>query len=183
MYYLRQVRLFTSFHTCIVQLRYAMQALPERLSSTSTEWDAWRVMYRAHKASLWHNVPAKPNQVVLTKLLIACIGPRGQTISWHHVMSVKSALTVILQLSWTYMVLRTWGKGGRGWRHHRERGNINVWSPPLPWQHYCDVWLSLVFLAPGAHQMEPPSPTQALGVNPFPSTFINRTVPWGGFAC
>ena len=32
---------------------------------------------------------------------------------------------------------------------------------------------------PGAHQMEPPSPTQALGVNPFPSRFINRnrTVP------
>ena len=34
----------------------------------------------------------------------------------------------------------------------------------------------------GAHQMEPPSPTQALGVNPFPSRSINRTVPWGGFA-
>ena len=30
---------------------------------------------------------------------------------------------------------------------------------------------------PGAHRMEPPSPTQALGVNPFPSRFINRTVP------
>ena len=25
-----------------------------------------------------------------------------------------------------------------------------------------------------AHQMEPPSPTQALGVNPFPSRFIER---------
>ena len=32
-------------------------------------------------------------------------------------------------------------------------------------------------LQAGAHQMEPPSPTQALGVNPFPSRFINRTVP------
>ena len=30
---------------------------------------------------------------------------------------------------------------------------------------------------PGAHRMEPPSPTQALGVNPFPSRFINRTIP------
>ena len=34
----------------------------------------------------------------------------------------------------------------------------------------------------GAHQMEPASPIQALGVNPFPSRFINRTIPWGGFA-
>ena len=33
-----------------------------------------------------------------------------------------------------------------------------------------------------AHQMEPPSPIQALGVNSFPNRFINRTVPWGGFA-
>ena len=32
-----------------------------------------------------------------------------------------------------------------------------------------------------AHQMEPPSPIQALGVNPFPSRFINRTVPRGDF--
>ena len=30
--------------------------------------------------------------------------------------------------------------------------------------------------------MEPPSPLQALGVNPFPSRFINRTVPRRGFA-
>ena len=29
----------------------------------------------------------------------------------------------------------------------------------------------------GAHQMQPPSPIQALGVNNFPSRFINRTVP------
>jgi len=29
----------------------------------------------------------------------------------------------------------------------------------------------------GAHQMEPLSPIQALGVNPFPSSFINRTIP------
>ena len=33
----------------------------------------------------------------------------------------------------------------------------------------------------GAHQMEPPSPIQALGVNPFPSRFIIRTVPRGDF--
>ena len=30
--------------------------------------------------------------------------------------------------------------------------------------------------------MEPPSPLQVLGVNPFPSRFINRTFPWRGFA-
>ena len=29
--------------------------------------------------------------------------------------------------------------------------------------------------------MEPASPIQALGVNPFLSRFINRTIPWGGF--
>ena len=34
----------------------------------------------------------------------------------------------------------------------------------------------------GARQMEPPSPIQALGVNPFPSRFIIRTVPRGDFA-
>ena len=34
----------------------------------------------------------------------------------------------------------------------------------------------------GAHQMEPPSPIQALGVNPFPSRFIIRSVPRGDFA-
>ena len=34
----------------------------------------------------------------------------------------------------------------------------------------------------GAHQMEPPSPIQALGVNPFPSRFIIRTVPRGDLA-
>ena len=33
----------------------------------------------------------------------------------------------------------------------------------------------------GAYQMEPPSPIQALGVNPFPSRFIIRTVPRGDF--
>ena len=31
----------------------------------------------------------------------------------------------------------------------------------------------------GAYQMEPPSPIQALGVNPFPSRFIIRTVSQG----
>ena len=30
--------------------------------------------------------------------------------------------------------------------------------------------------------MEPSSPLRALGVNPFPSRFINRTVAWRGFA-
>ena len=30
--------------------------------------------------------------------------------------------------------------------------------------------------------MEPPSPIQALGANPFPSRFIIRTVPGGDFA-
>ena len=34
----------------------------------------------------------------------------------------------------------------------------------------------------GAHQMEPPSPIQARGANPFPSRFIIRTVPRGDFA-
>ena len=37
-------------------------------------------------------------------------------------------------------------------------------------------------MLPGAYQMEPPSPIQALGVNPFPSRFIIRTVPRGDFA-
>ena len=34
-------------------------------------------------------------------------------------------------------------------------------------------------LETGAYQMEPPSPIQALGVNPVPSRFIIRTVPRG----
>ena len=34
----------------------------------------------------------------------------------------------------------------------------------------------------GAYQMEPPFPIQTLGVNPFPSRFIIRTVPRGDFA-
>ena len=34
----------------------------------------------------------------------------------------------------------------------------------------------------GAHQMEPPSTIQALGINPFPSRFTIRTVPRGDFA-
>ena len=37
-------------------------------------------------------------------------------------------------------------------------------------------------LEAGAHQMEPPSLIQALGVNPLPSRFIIRTVPRGDFA-
>ena len=44
-------------------------------------------------------------------------------------------------------------------------------------------WFSSVFqsLSAGAYQMEPPSPIQALGVNPFPSRFIIRPVPRGDF--
>lgn len=38
-----------------------------------------------------------------------------------------------------------------------------------------DDWL------PRFHQMEPLSPIQALGLNPFSSRFKNRTVPWGLF--
>ena len=41
--------------------------------------------------------------------------------------------------------------------------------------------MKVYFPLPGAHQMEPPSPIQALGVNPFPSRFIIRTVPRGDF--
>ena len=37
-------------------------------------------------------------------------------------------------------------------------------------------WLA-IYEQTGAHQMELPSPIQALGINPFPSRFINRTVP------
>ena len=44
------------------------------------------------------------------------------------------------------------------------------------------VFLPTKFVSPGAHQMEPPSPKQALGVNPFPSRFIIRTVLRGDFA-
>ena len=46
-----------------------------------------------------------------------------------------------------------------------------VWGTVYEWQTKA-----------GAHQMEPPSPIQALGVNPFPSRFIIRTVPRGDFA-
>ena len=47
----------------------------------------------------------------------------------------------------------------------------------------CCVFLfPLHYTRTGTHQMEPASPIQALGVNPFPSRFINRTIPWGGFA-
>ena len=42
--------------------------------------------------------------------------------------------------------------------------------------------LLTILKSPGVYQMEPPSPIQALGVNPFPSGFIIRTVPRGDFA-
>ena len=44
------------------------------------------------------------------------------------------------------------------------------------------VFSSLSPPGASAHQMEPPSPIQALGVNHFPSRFIIRTVPRGDFA-
>ena len=44
------------------------------------------------------------------------------------------------------------------------------------------VFSSIRLVFTGAHQMEPPSPIQALGVNPFPSRFIIRTFPRGDFA-
>ena len=57
---------------------------------------------------------------------------------------------------------------------------------------YCDLQCSCFLLLPlimvkatakaGAHQMEPLSPIQALGVNPCPSRFIIRSVPIGDFA-
>ena len=44
------------------------------------------------------------------------------------------------------------------------------------------VMMMMMMMVSGAYQMEPPSPIQALGVNPFPSRFIIRTVPRGDFA-
>ena len=38
------------------------------------------------------------------------------------------------------------------------------------------IAFNVTWCYPEAHQMEPPSPMQALGVNPFSSRFINRTV-------
>ena len=52
--------------------------------------------------------------------------------------------------------------------------------PPTPTLGLNINWCIPVW--PGAYQMEPPSPIQALGVNPFPSRFIIRTVPRGDFA-
>lgn len=49
---------------------------------------------------------------------------------------------------------------------------------PGPWERSCNY-----FPYAGTHEMELASPIQALGVNHFPSRFINRTIPWGGFAC
>ena len=51
-----------------------------------------------------------------------------------------------------------------------------IWKPGLRDRN------TYTTLTAGAHQMEPPSPIQALGVNPFPSRFIIRTVPRGDFA-
>ena len=46
-------------------------------------------------------------------------------------------------------------------------------------QLYPRVKAALRKVFTGAYLMEPPSPIQALGVNPFPSRFIIRTVPRG----
>ena len=89
-----------------------------------------------------------PNHVALNKLLIACIGPKGQMISWrHHVMPMQSNMIVIVQLCRTFKVVRTYGKMGRGVKApYRETGNINVWSRPLPWRHlYWDVWFKVSY--------------------------------------
>ena len=79
-----------------------------------------------------------------------------------------------------------------------ERGNANVknklkFSPAdlvifaliLDWSDSflnCSKTKSRNYISAGTHHMEHASPIQALGVNPFPSKFINRTIPWGGFA-
>ena len=45
-----------------------------------------------------------------------------------------------------------------------------------------EMTCNIKIVSSGAHDPEPISPIQALGVNPFPSRFIIRTVPRGGFA-
>ena len=61
---------------------------------------------------------------------------------------------------------------------------VNNNSPIQDYVHPDDQTQPTFEMTPGsgAHQMEPPSPIQALGVNPFPSRFIIRTVPRGEFA-
>ena len=44
------------------------------------------------------------------------------------------------------------------------------------------AYILSLYIKTGAHQMEPPSPIQDLGVNPFPSRFLIRTGPRGDFA-
>ena len=61
--------------------------------------------------------------------------------------------------------------------------NRKPWPFELIKLKFCSLGGPLRWLtAAGAHQMEPPSLIQALGVNPFPSRFIIRTVPRGDFA-
>ena len=60
--------------------------------------------------------------------------------------------------------------------------SIDVQTSVLLW-NTASATLGLGCFMTGAYQMEPPSPIQALGVNPFPSRFIIRTVPRGDFAC
>ena len=51
-----------------------------------------------------------------------------------------------------------------------------------PFSFRTKYFMEIYSVMSGAHQMEPPSPIQALGVNPFPSRFIIRRVPRGDFA-
>ena len=66
-----------------------------------------------------------------------------------------------------------------GWLPINERRDLNLLKSCFKALHYTETWPD--YLKTGAHQMEPPSPIQALGVNPFPSRFIIRTVPRGDF--
>ena len=45
-----------------------------------------------------------------------------------------------------------------------------------------EMTCNIKIVSSGAHDPEPISPIQALGIDPFPSRFIIRTVPKGGFA-
>ena len=64
----------------------------------------------------------------------------------------------------------------------REAREVLMLSIQTLEEENCHLYGDRVWIPPGAHQMEPPSPIQALGVNPFPSRFIIRTVPRGDFA-
>ena len=61
-----------------------------------------------------------------------------------------------------------------------ELGLALSWTGKMGFTHW--DWDLATGNGTGAHQMERPSPIPALGVNPFPSRFIIRTVPRGDFA-